>query len=333
MKAVQFSRFGGRDVLEYLDVGRPKPERDQILIEITAAGVNFVDIREREGVYARAETHVGADKTLPRISGLQVAGRAVEVGPLGDKSILGKKAVALVPSGGYAQFVVAPAYSTIPLPEDADCAMMAALPSQGLTAWLILNQSTQVRAGDTILVHGAAGGVGSLAVQLAKSMGAGLVVATASTDEKRNFTRSIGADVAIDYGVPDWPKAVLEATQGRGVDIILESIGGDIFEQNFECLATFGRYIILGSTRGPGQPFAPRRLMQKSQTMTGFYLPVFFSKPELIRAGLMSLVEQVINGKLRVHVAETLPLSQAAEAHRLLEERAVTGALVLDPRR
>ncbi|WP_263357253.1 quinone oxidoreductase family protein [Acidicapsa ligni] len=332
MKAIQFSRFGDRDVLEYIDVPKPFPQNDEVLIEVTASGVNYVDIRERQGIYQRAETHVGKDKGLPRISGLQVVGIVNEVGPTGDQSLIGEKVVALIPSGGYAQFVCAPSNTTVCLPASADDALIAAMPTQGLTAWLMLKASTQLRSGESVLIHGAAGGVGSLAVQLAKSMGAGLVVASASTEEKRAFAHSIGADVTVDYSLPDWPKLVLEATGGRGVDIILESIGGDVFEQNFACLATFGRYIIFGSTRGPGRPFEPRRLMQKCQTMTGIYLPVFLAKPELIRAGLTDLVTQVLKGKLRAQVAAILPLSKTVEAHRLLEERLVVGAIVLDPR-
>ena len=163
-------------------------------------------------------------------------------------------------------------------------------------------------------------------------LGAGLVVASAGTEEKRALALSLGADVAIDYDLPTWPSDVLAATAGNGVDVVLESIGGEIFEKNFECLATFGRYIIFGSTRGPGKPFEPRRLMSKAQTMTGIYLPVFDAKPELIRQGMKYLVDQTVAGNLRAQVSVHLPLSKTAEAHRLLEERQVVGAVVLDPR-
>jgi NADPH2:quinone reductase len=332
MKAIQFSRFGDRDVLEYVEVPKPAPQNDEVLIEVTASGVNFVDIRERQGIYARAETHVGKDKGLPRISGLQAVGHVTEVGPLGDRSLIGKKVVALLPSGGYSQFVAVLPNAMVCLPSSADDTMMAAIPTQGLTAWLMLNASTQLRPGESVLVHGAGGGVGSLAVQIAKSMGAGFVVASAGSEEKRALARSLGADKTVDYDLPGWPKVVLEATGGRGVDIVLESIGGEIFEQNFECLATFGRYIIFGSTRGPGKPFEPRRLMSKCQSMTGIYLPVFNAKPELVRQGMQYLVDQAVHGKLRAQVSAILPLSQTAEAHRLLEERQVVGAVVLDPR-
>jgi NADPH2:quinone reductase len=333
MKAIQFSRFGNRDVLEYVEVAKPSPQNDDVLIEVTASGVNFVDIRERQGIYARAETHVGQDKGLPRISGLQAVGYATAVGPLGNRDLVGQKVVALLPSGGYAQFVTAPANATVRLPSSADDAMMAAIPTQGLTAWLMLNASTQLHPGESVLVHGAGGGVGSLAVQLAKSMGAGLVIASAGSEEKRSFARSLGADKTVDYDLPNWPSEVLKATGGRGVDILLESIGGEIFEQNFDCLAAFGRYIIFGSTRGPGKPFEPRRLMSKSQSMTGIYLPVFNARPELIRQGMECLVELATKGKLQARVSAVLPLNQTAEAHRLLEERQVVGAIVLDPQK
>jgi NADPH:quinone reductase len=332
MKAIQFSRFGGPEVLEYVDLPRPAPKGDEVIIEVTASGVNFPDIRQRTGVYQRAETHVGG-VTLPYVTGLQVVGKVIEVGPEGNRTLDGKKVLAFLPQGGgYAQIAKASSGMAVPLPESVDDVQMAALPTQGLTAYLMLTALTKLTKGESILVHGAAGGVGSMAVQIAKILGASTIVATAGTQEKREYTRTIGADFSVDYEKPDWPKAVLKYTDGRGVDVLLESIGGNIFEQNFECLAFFGRYIIFGSTRGPGKPFEPRRLMSKCQSMTGIYLPIFVQKPDLIRAGLEFLVEHALSGRLKAKVAETLPLSKTAEAHRALEERRVTGIIVLDPR-
>jgi NADPH:quinone reductase len=332
MKAIQFSRFGERDVLEYLEMPEPLALVGQVLIDVTASGVNFVDIRERQGVYQRPETHVGSDKSLPRISGLQVTGRVKAVGPRGDESLIGKKVVSELNGGGYAQVVAAPAYSTVVVPEFVDDVKLAALPTQWLTAWLMLNASTQLKAGESVLIHGAAGGVGSIAVQIARVMGAGLVVGSASTQEKREFIRRLGADAAVDYSVPGWVDQVLRITEGRGVDVILESIGGEIFTKNFECLATFGRHIIFGSTRGPGQPLPPRQLMAKSQAMIGIYLPVYFACPDLIRKGLEEMVEKFVSGSVKANVACVLPLSQVGEAHRLLEGQKVSGVIVLDPR-
>jgi NADPH2:quinone reductase len=180
-------------------------------------------------------------------------------------------------------------------------------------------------------VHGAAGGVGSLAVQIAKALGAGLVIGTASGDDRRSFARSLGADHAIGYDGPDWPQAVLQHTGGRGVDVIVESIGGEVFEQNFECLATLGRCVVIGSTRGPGAPLAPRRLMARAQSISGMYLPTFHDYPELIQRALRFLAAGVEAGDIKATVSAVLPLSRAAEAHALLERRAVRGVLVLDP--
>jgi NADPH2:quinone reductase len=142
---------------------------------------------------------------------------------------------------------------------------------------------------------------------------------------------ALGADAAISYGEPGWTEQVLELTSGRGVDVLIESIGGDVFEQNFDALATFGRYLLLGSTRGPGEPFAPRRLMTKSQALIGFYLPVFYDRPELIGNALRFLADGIKTGQIKSRVDEVLPLSQAAEAHRRLESREVRGVIVLDP--
>jgi NADPH2:quinone reductase len=316
MKAIQYSRFGDREVLEYLELPEPVAQDDEVLIDVTASGVNYVDIRERQGVYQRPETHVGSDKTLPRVSGLQVTGRVRSVGPTGDSNLIGKKVVTIVNGGGYAEVTIAPAYATVVIPEDADDFKLAALPTQWLTAWLMLNESTQLKPGESVLVHGAAGGVGSIAVQLAKAMGANPVIGSASTEEKRQFIRGLGADAAIDYGAAEWPNEVLKITAGQGVSVVLESVGGETFEKNFECLATFGRHVIFGSTRGPGQPVPPRQLMAKCQSMVGIYLPVYFRRPELIRKGLEEMVDRFLNGSIRSNVAKVLPLSQVAEAHR-----------------
>jgi NADPH:quinone reductase len=330
MKAIQFKKFGSTDVLEYIDLSTPSPSDDQVLIEVKAAGVNFVDVRQRQGVYQRPETRVGY-LTLPYVPGWQVSGVVKEVRPKGDRSLLEKKVVAMLPAGGgYAQYALAPSSMTIPLLHPVDDVQVAALPMQGMTAYLSLRMSTRLLPGESVLVHAAGGGVGSLAIQIAKVLGAGLIVATASTEEKRQFAKSLGADFVTDYNQPQWTREVLEYTRGRGVDIILESIGGEVFHQNFDCLAPFGRYIIFGSTRGPGAPLEPRKLMQKSQSLTGIYVPVFFARPNLIREGLQFLVDHAAEGTIRAQISTVLPLKEAGAAHQMLEERRVTGAVVLD---
>jgi NADPH:quinone reductase len=329
MKAIQYERFGGPDVLEYLDLPNPPPGSGQLLIETAAIGVNFPDIRERLGVYNKAETRVGGVQ-LPQVGGLAVAGTVVAAGPQTSVEV-GRKVVALMKKGAYAQLAVAEEPLSAVIDDDADQVTLAGFAAQAACAHLLLQASTTLRAGESLLVHGAAGGVGSLAVQIAKALGAKPVIGTASTAERREFVKSLGADAAISYEEPGWTEQVRELTAGRGVDVLIESIGGDVFEQNFDALATFGRYLLLGSTRGPGEPFAPRRLMTKSQALIGFYLPVFYDRPELIGNALRFLADGLKTGQITPSVDEVLPLSQAAEAHRRLESREVRGVIVLDP--
>jgi NADPH:quinone reductase len=329
MKAIQYERFGGPDVLEYLDLPNPPPGSGQLLIETAAIGVNFPDIRERLGVYNKAETRVGGVQ-LPQVGGLAVAGTVVAAGPQTSVEV-GRKVVALMKKGAYAQLAVAEEPLSAVIDDDADQVTLAGFAAQAACAHLLLQASTTLRAGESLLVHGAAGGVGSLAVQIAKALGAKPVIGTASTAERREFVKSLGADAAISYEEPGWTEQVRELTAGRGVAVLIESIGGDVFEQNFDALATFGRYLLLGSTRGPGEPFAPRRLMTKSQALIGFYLPVFYDRPELIGNALRFLADGLKTGQITPSVDEVLPLSQAAEAHRRLESREVRGVIVLDP--
>jgi NADPH2:quinone reductase len=331
MKAISYARFGGAEVLEYIDVTRPDPGAGEVLIETTAIGVNFPDIRERLGIYNRAETRVGG-VYLPQIGGLQVVGIVVGTGPGVDPALKGRKIMALMKKGAYAQFAVARLGMFIVIDDEANDFEMASLPAQGTTAFLMLQSSTILKKGESVLIHGAAGGVGGIAVQIAKALGAGIVIGTASSANRRASVMSLGADHAIAYDYPAWPEQVLGFTEGRGVDIILESIGSDVFEQNFACLATFGRHIVVGSTQGPGKPFAPRQLMTKAQTLTGIYLPLFFDHPDLIMRALRFLADGVRSGAITPRVAVVLPLSRTADAHRMLEERQAQGMIVLDPR-
>jgi NADPH2:quinone reductase len=332
VRAVSYDRFGGPEVLEYLDLPDPTPGPRQLLIETAAIGVNFPDIRERLGVYNKAETRVGGVQ-LPQVGGLAVAGSVVAAGP--ETSVpVGRRVVALMKKGAYAQRAVAEEALCAVIDDDASDEQVVALAgfaAQGACAHLLLQASTTLRPGESVLVHGAAGGVGGLAVQIAKVLGAGLIIGTASTAERREFVKTLGADAAISYDEPGCTEQVRALTSGRGVDVLIESIGGEVFEQNFDALAAFGRYLLLGSTRGPGEPFAPRRLMTKSQALIGFYLPVFYDRPELIGNALRFLADGIKTGQITSRVDEVLPLSQAAEAHRRLESREVRGVIVLNP--
>jgi len=330
MKAVQFAEFGDASVLKLADVQRPEPQGDEVLIRVAAAGVSYVDVRTRQGAYNRTETRVGGVH-LPSIPGLQLVGRVAELGPHGDKSLTDKKVMAVVREGAYAEYLVVSSQLCASVPEDIDENVLAALPMQGLTAYFMLTASTVLKQNETVLVHAAGSGVGSLAVQIAKILGAGKIIATGASQEKRDYAVKLGADAAVNYENAGWTKEVLDLTDGRGADVLLESIGGDVFHQNFECLATFGRYIIFGSTRGVAKPVEPRSLMTKSQGITGIYVPVFYSRPDLVKAGLEFLAKHVADGRIQVNVGKSFPLAEAETAHRWLEERKVVGAVVLRP--
>jgi NADPH2:quinone reductase len=331
MKAIQYRAFGGPEVLEYVQLPDPEPRAGEVLIETTAIGVNFPDIRERLGLYNRAETRVGG-VTLPQVGGLQVVGHVLHAGAEAHAPLIGRKVMALMPKGAYAQRAVARADMLVELEDDTDDVVMASVPCQGVTAFLALQVCTVLRPGESLLVHGAAGGVGNLAIQIAKVLGAGTVIGTASSDTRRAFVLNRGADHAIAYDSPHWPESVLNFTDGKGVDVILETIGGDVFDENFACLGMLGRCVVIGSTRGPGEPLAPRRLMAKAQTLTGVYLPSFFQRPDLIQRGLRFLKDGIGRGLIRPNVAATLPLSRTADAHAMLERREAQGVIVLDPR-
>jgi NADPH2:quinone reductase len=330
MKAIFYREFGERNVLTYGDVPDPHPGHGELLLKTTRTSVNFVDIRERQGIYNKPETH-GGKTQLPHTPGLQAVGVVTDVGDGVEPKWIGERVMAYTPAGGgYAEQTVARAEFCVPIPEGFGDDLFAALPNQGLTAYLLLTASAQLKGGETILIQGASGGVGSLIIRIAKAMGAGQILGTASSAEKLDFIRQLGADDAIDYTNDRWVDHVLERTGGKGVDIILESVGGEIFEKNVDCLAPFGRYVVYGSTRGPGQPVPPRRLMGKAQSLTGFYLPIFLQRPELIRNGLHYLVAAAVEGRVVPSIARILPLSEAAEAHRILEDREVRGILLLD---
>src|ERR1700754_1416757 len=320
MKAVQYDRFGGPEVLRYLDLPDPRPGAGEVLIKTAAIGVNFPDIRERLGVYNKAETRVGGVQ-LPQVGGIAVAGTVVDGGSDTGADLIGRRVVALMKKGAYAEFAVAAEALCAVVDDDADVIALAGFAAQAACAHLLLQASTPLHPGESLLVHGAAGGVGSLAVQIGKALGAAPVIGTASTAQRREFVLGLGADAAVSYDEPGWTEQVRELTSGRGVDVLIESIGGEVFEQNFDTLATFGRYLLLGSSRGPGEPFAPRRLMTRSQALIGFYLPVFYDRPELIGDALRFLANGLRAGRITPQVDEILPLSQAAEAHRRLESR------------
>jgi NADPH2:quinone reductase len=325
MKAIRCHQYGEPDVLQLEEVDTPVPGPRQVLIRVKAAGVNYADVMRRRNMYVQ-------HTPLPFIPGSEVAGEIVAVGPEVKSVKEGDRVVTLLgpKCSGYAEYVIGYEPMLIPIPEGLDEVQAAALPLQGLTAYHILKTSGQVKPGETVLVHAAAGGVGTLSVQLAKHFGA-TVIATASTEEKLALARSLGADHTINYTAADWDRQVLELTGGKGVDVILEMVGGEVFQKNLGILATFGRMVVFGAAsmqRGVLEPF---RLMNKCQSVVGFLLTPVVERPDLYRPSLQELLQLVKEGRLKLQIGGAFPLEQAAEVHRMLEGRQTTGKLVLIP--
>ncbi|MBT2656141.1 NADPH:quinone oxidoreductase family protein [Bacillus sp. ISL-18] len=324
MRAIQLREYGGPEVLNFVDIEKPVPQGHEVLIEIKAIGVNYADTARREGQYV-------VKTPLPFIPGAEIAGFVTAVGDQVTKIKPGTRIVTLIESGGYAEFAIADERSIIPIPEQLDFHTAAALPLQGLSAYHILKTMGRLEKGESVLVHAAAGGVGTIAVQLAKLFGAGKVIATASSEEKLALAREMGADVLINYTEPDWEKQVLEATGGKGVNVALEMVGGEVFNKTVKCLATFGRLVIFGAASGEQSRFYPSSLMARNQSVIGFFLPQIMRKPELLQPSLVELFSYLGQGKLKLTIGGVFPLVEAANVHTLLQSRKTQGKLILEP--
>jgi NADPH2:quinone reductase len=321
VRAVQITEFGGLDVLQVADVETPEPGDDEVLIKVSHAGVNFADTHQRENSYlARFE--------LPLVPGGEVAG-VVERGA-GDVAE-GTRVVAMLRSGGYAEYAVAPLATTFPVPDGVDDGTALALLIQGLTAWHLYRTSAKLEEGESVVVISGAGGVGSLAVQLAKPFGAGRVIATASSQEKRDLTLELGADAAVDPDAEDLTKALVDANEGRLVDVVLEMAGGQIFEGSLRALAPFGRLVTYGMASREQNEIRNGHLMRKSRGVIGFWLMHLLARPEMLREPLADLLDRAARGELRVVVGGTYPMSDVRRAHEDLQARRTSGKLLLDP--
>jgi NADPH:quinone reductase len=316
VRAVQIEEFGGPEVLEVVDLPKPEPGDGEVLIEVSRAGMNFADTHQRENSYlSRFET--------PLVLGGEVAGRTED----------GRRVVAMVPSGGYAEYAVAHEAAVYPIPDGLDDGAALALLIQGLTAWHLFRTSAKLAEGESVVVVSGAGGVGSLAVQLARPFGAGRVVATASTEEKRALAQSLGADVAVDPAVEDLKGALIEANGGSPVDVVLEMSGGRVFSEAAEALAPFGRIVAYGIASREQNTVETGRLMRKSRAVVGFWLMHCLGRRDMIEEPLADLFERAARGALKPQMGETYALSDVRRAHEDLQGRRTSGKLLLDPSR
>jgi NADPH2:quinone reductase len=316
VKAIQVQRFGGPEVLELRDVPSPVASGGLVPLQVHAAGINYADTHQVENSYH-------APASLPLTPGAEVVGTTPD----------GQRVVALMPGGGgYAEQALAAPALTVPLPDDVDDGAALALILQGLTAWHLLRTTARMTPGETVVVHAAAGGVGTIAVQLAKRWGAGRVIAAASSDPKRALALELGADAVVDAGSDDLKGALLDAAGGP-VDIVLEMVGGPTFDASLRALAPFGRVISYGlASRQLPKPIDLVALNRHSIGVLGFWLVHCLDAPERFAKPMTELLTMVQTGELRTIVGGTYALADARRAHEALRNRQTVGKLVLDPR-
>ena len=314
MKAIQITAFGGPDSMQFVDLPDPIESPGMELIKVTAIGINYADTHQTENSYL-------SPQKLPLVPGIEVVGTTSS----------GRRVLAPVASGGYAQKALAYSAAMIDIPEGVSDSQALCMLVQGSTAWHILKTVGHLKTGETVVVHAAAGGVGTIAIQLAK-MWEAKVIAVASTSGKRALATSLGADEVVDANEVDLGGAILKANGGKPVDLVLEMVGGKTFDQSLEILAPFGRLIIYGmASRTPPTPIQPGSLMGGSKTITGFWLSHCFGSKVLLNDVISELFDLVKQGKLKPEVGIIYGLSQAATAHRAMLARETTGKITLDP--
>jgi NADPH2:quinone reductase len=316
VRAVQITEFGGPEVLKVAEVPDPVAGDGMQVLEVDSAGVNYADTHQVEDSYL-------SRTQLPLVPGSEVVGRLPD----------GTRVAAFAMAGGYAEKALVHPAMSFPVPEGVSDGQALSLMVQGLTAWHLLRTSTHLVAGESVVVHAAAGGVGTLAVQLAKAWGAGTVIGVASSPEKRELAASLGADVTVDAGEADLKAALEQANGGKKVDVVLEMVGGPTFDASLAALAPFGRLATFGmASRTPAKPVESGALMSRSRAVIGFWLAHCFSRPEMLQGPMAELLAMVQAGTLTPIVGGTYPLSESHRAHEDLRSRATQGKLVLDCR-
>ena len=322
MKAVQFSRYGGPEVLQVVDLSVPTPGAGEVLVRLRACGVNYIDTYHRTGLYP---------VSLPCVPGEEGAGEVISLGAGVTDFEVGDPVAYCSISGSYAEFVSIPAARAVKLPEDFSFESAAALMLQGITAHYLVTTTFVLRQGQTCLVHAAAGGVGLLLVQLAKRAGA-RVIGTVSTDAKAAIVREAGADHVILYEQEDFAEGVRKYTDGEGVEVVYDSVGKSTFDRSLKCLKPLGYLVLFGQSSGKVDPIDPALLSRGgSLFLTRPTLSNYIADRKTLEARTSELMNLVAGKELKLRIGSTYPLSDAAEAHRSLEGRNTSGKLLLIP--
>ena len=313
MKAIQIEEFGGPELLKPVEVPDPEPSGGEVVVDVARSGMNFADTHAIRNDYL-------AEQTLPLIPGGEVSGTTPD----------GRRVAAILQSGGYAQKVAVPEPWLVPLPDEVSDDQAAGLLLQGLTAHSLLHHCAHVEEGETVVVEAAAGGTGSLAVQLAKRAGA-KVIALASSDEKRALAERLGADGTADSRADDLREAILDANGGERVDVVLH-MSGTGFEPELKALGMLGRIVVFGNAARHPNEVATNYLLRTSKSVLGFWLaPLIVRHRDLVARVIGELLGAVAAGELEVVIGGVYPLSEAARAHTEMQERRTTGKLLLDP--
>lgn len=324
MRAVRVEEPGGPEALVSRELETPEPGVGEVSIRVEVAGVNYADTGVRAGMMFGPHQH-----ELPLTPGFEVAGTVAALGEGVEGPAEGTRVAAVLYSGGYAEYAVSRAESLVEVPDGVSLEVAtAALLVQGVTAYGVLHDAGRFVPGESVLVQAAAGGIGSLAGRFARLAGADRVIGIAGSEEKRRLVLELGVDLAVDYGEEDWPERVLEATDGRGVDVVLESVGGDAGARAFECLAPLGRLVMFGAASG--RPMPPPDLMRlnvQGQSLTGFGGP--WIRPGRAQAAREEISRYLASGELEPVIGLSLPLAEAAEAHCALEARGTVGKVLL----
>ncbi|MBK9315879.1 MAG: quinone oxidoreductase [Acidobacteria bacterium] len=322
MKACVVEKYGGSDALIYRDYVRPEPNAGEALVRIEAIGLNYIDVYHRTGLYPQP---------VPFIPGMEAAGVVESVGDGVSEVAVGDRVAYAMHPGAYAEFAAVPAWKLVPVPDEMDSTTAGAAMLQGMTAHYLVTSVYPLKAGETALVHAAAGGVGLLLIQMAKRIGA-RVIGTASSPEKAKLAKDTGADDVIIYTETDFERETRQLTNGRGVDVVYDSVGKDTFIKSLNSLVPRGMMALFGQSSGPVEPFDPGLLAQKGS--------LFLTRPSLAhyaatreellwRAG--ELFDWVRSGTVKLRIDKTFALADAAESHRQLEGRKTTGKVVLLP--
>lgn len=325
MKAVFVNRFGGSDVMEYKNTEVPSINPSQVLIRVMAASVNFADIKARNGKYH------GAGQP-PFIPGLDVAGTIEAIGSEVTQLKVGQRVIAFPNSGSYAEYTVAEDILTFPIPDTLNFDAAAAAPLVSFTSYNLLAQVARLQKGESVLIHAAAGGIGTTAIQLAKVLGAKTVFGTVGSDSKADTARQAGADYVFNYQTDNFSEEILEITNNEGVNVILDSLAGNVFQKSLDCLSRFGRIVNFGNATQASGEVQTNSLHASCRSVLGYSFGTTRKyRPESIKETAENVIPYLANNQIQMVINKHFSLQDAVQAHDWIESRKSTGKVILIP--